>query len=404
MEELGIGRPSTYAATLATLRDREYITIDKRKLMPEPKGRLVISFLESFFKRYVEYDFTADLEEKLDLISDGKLSWKDVLRDFWRDFSGSVDDIKELRVTNVLDALNEDLSSLAFPDRGDGSDPRTCPTCGTGQLSLKLGKYGAFVGCSNYPECKFTRQLGGEGNGEAAASDEPKQLGKDPFTGEEITARTGRFGPYVQRGEGKEAKRASLPKGWTVDTLDHEKAMALLSLPRDVGQHPETGKMISAGIGRYGPYVSHDGTFANLENADEVFSVGLNRAVSVLADKQSKGGRGRSTPAALATLGDHPDGGAVTVRDGRYGPYVNWGKVNATLPKGKDPASVTLEEALELVAAKAGSTKTKKAPARKSAAKAADGEKKAAPKKAAAKKPAAKKKAPSKAKAKAAEE
>ncbi|OYR15086.1 type I DNA topoisomerase [Brucella thiophenivorans] len=405
MEELGIGRPSTYAATLATLRDREYITIDKRKLTPDPKGRLVTSFLESFFKRYVEYDFTADLEEKLDLISDGKLLWKDVLRDFWRDFSGSIDDVKELRVTNVLDALNEELAPLAFPDRGDGSDPRSCPTCGTGQLSLKLGKYGAFVGCSNYPECKFTRQLGGEGNGEAAASDEPKSLGKDPFTAEEITARTGRFGPYIQRGEGKEAKRASLPKGWSLDTVDHEKAVALLSLPRDVGQHPETGKMISAGIGRYGPYVSHDGTFANLENAEEVFSVGLNRAVAVLADKQSKGpGRGRATPAALATLGDHPEGGSITVRDGRYGPYVNWGKVNATLPKGKEPASVTMEEALALIAAKAGSTKTKKAPARKSAAKSADGEKKAAPKKAAAKKPAAKKTAASKAKAKPAEE
>lgn len=401
MEELGIGRPSTYAATLATLRDREYITIDKRKLIPEPKGRLVTSFLESFFKRYVEYDFTADLEEKLDLISDGKLSWKDVLRDFWRDFSGSIDDIKELRVTNVLDALNEELAPLAFPDRGDGSDPRTCPTCGTGQLSLKLGKYGAFVGCSNYPECKFTRQLGGDGNGEAAASDEPKSLGKDPFTGEEITARSGRFGPYIQRGEGKEAKRASLPKGWSVDTIDHEKAVALLSLPRDVGQHPETGKMISAGIGRYGPYVSHDGTFANLENAEEVFSVGLNRAVAVLADKQSKGpGRGRSTPAALATLGDHPDGGPITVRDGRYGPYVNWGKVNATLPKGQEPTSVTLEEALALIAAKAGSTKTKKAPARKTAAKTATAEKKTATKKTAAKKPAVK----SKSKAKAAEE
>ncbi|WP_343314284.1 type I DNA topoisomerase [Brucella sp. BE17] len=394
MEELGIGRPSTYAATLATLRDREYITIDKRKLTPDPKGRLVTSFLESFFKRYVEYDFTADLEEKLDLISDGKLAWKDVLRDFWRDFSGSVDDIKELRVTNVLDALNEELAPLAFPDRGDGSDPRTCPTCGTGQLSLKLGKYGAFVGCSNYPECKFTRQLGGEANGEAAASDEPKELGKDPFTGEEITLRTGRFGPYVQRGEGKEAKRASLPKGWTPDTIDHEKAMALLSLPRDVGQHPETGKMITASIGRYGPYVAHDGTFANLENAEEVFSVGINRAVSVIADKQSKGGRGRSTPAALATLGDHPEGGSITVRDGRYGPYVNWGKVNATLPKGKDPASVTMEEALALITEKAGSSKSKKTPARK-----------AAPKKAAAKKPAAKKApAKSKAKPKAAEE
>ena len=398
MEELGIGRPSTYAATLATLRDREYITIDKRKLIPEPKGRLVTAFLESFFERYVEYDFTADLEEKLDLISDGKLSWKDVLRDFWRDFSGSVDDIKELRVTNVLDALNEELAPLVFPAREDGSDPRSCPTCGTGTLSLKLGKYGAFVGCSNYPECKYTRQLGGDANGEAAAADEPKSLGKDPFTGEEITARTGRFGPYVQRGEGKEAKRASLPKGWTVDALDHEKAVALLSLPRDIGQHPETGKMISAGIGRYGPYVSHDGTFANLENAEEVFSVGLNRAVSVLADKQSKGGgRGRSTPAALATLGDHPDGGSITVRDGRYGPYVNWGKVNATLPKGKDPASVTLEEALALITEKAGSSKSKKAPARKASA---SKEKKAAAKKPAAKKAPAKAKSTAKPKAK----
>jgi len=312
------------------------------------------------------------------------------LRDFWRDFSGNVDDIKELRVTNVLDALNEELAPLVFPAREDGSDPRSCPTCGTGMLSLKLGKYGAFVGCSNYPECKYTRQLGGDANGESAAADEPKSLGKDPFTGEEITARTGRFGPYVQRGEGKEAKRASLPKGWTVDTLDHEKAVALLSLPRDIGQHPETGKMISAGIGRYGPYVSHDGTFANLENAEEVFSVGLNRAVSVLADKQSKGGgRGRSTPAALATLGDHPDGGSITVRDGRYGPYVNWGKVNATLPKGKDPASVTLEEALALITEKAGSSKSKKAPARKASA--------STEKKAAAKKPTAKK-APAKAK------
>lgn len=390
MEELGIGRPSTYAATLATLRDREYVTIEKRRLSPEPKGRLVISFLESFFRRYVEYDFTAALEEKLDLISDGKLSWKDVLRDFWRDFSGSVEDIKELRVTNVLDALNEELASLAFPDRGDGSDPRSCPACGNGQLSLKLGRYGAFVGCSNYPECKFTRQLGGDSNGEAAASDEPKILGKDPFTEEDITLRTGRFGPYVQRGEGKEAKRASLPKGWTPDTIDYEKALALLSLPRDVGQHPETGKMITASIGRYGPYVSHDGTFANLESADEVFSVGINRAVAALADKQSKGpGRGRAAPAALATLGDHPDGGAITVRDGRYGPYVNWGKVNATLPKGKDPASVTFEEALALITEKAANTKTKKAPARKTAAKAASGEKKAT-KKAPAKKPAAK--------------
>ena len=394
MEELGIGRPSTYAATLATLRDREYITIEKRKLIPEAKGRLVTAFLENFFKRYVEYDFTADLEEKLDLISDGKLLWKDVLREFWTDFSGTIDGTKELRVTNVLDALNEALAPMAFPDRGDGSDPRSCPTCGVGQLSLKLGKYGAFVGCSNYPECKFTRQFSGEEGADGAnGSNEPKVLGQDPETQEDITARTGRFGPYLQRGEGKEAKRASLPKGWTLDTVDFEKALALLALPRDVGVHPETGKMISAGIGRYGPYVMHDGTYANVENVDEVFTIGINRAVSVLADKASKGGgRTRSTPAALATLGDHPDGGSITVRDGRYGPYVNWGKINATLPKGKDPATVTLEEALQLITDKAGSSKSKakKAPAKKAAAK------EKAPAKAKAE---AKPKAPAKAKA-----
>jgi DNA topoisomerase-1 len=370
MEELGIGRPSTYAATLATLRDREYIIIDKRKLIPEAKGRLVTAFLESFFTRYVEYDFTADLEEKLDKISAGELDWKQVLRDFWKDFFAQIEDTKELRVTNVLDALNEELAPLVFPKREDGSDPRICQVCGTGKLSLKLGKFGAFVGCSNYPECNYTRQLSADGgsDAEAAASNEPQNLGKDPHTGEDITLRSGRFGPYVQRGDGKEAKRSSLPKGWTPASIDHEKALALLSLPRDIGQHPETGKMISAGLGRYGPFLLHDGSYANLETVEDVFSIGLNRAVTVIADKQSKGpGRGRAAPAALKTLGDHPDGGAITVRDGKYGPYVNWGKVNATLPKSKAADSITLEEALVLIAEKAGKTPAKgkaKAPAK----------------------------------------
>ncbi|MBD9371873.1 type I DNA topoisomerase [Rhizobium sp. ARZ01] len=367
MEELGIGRPSTYAATLKTLEDREYITIDKRKLIPEAKGRLVTAFLESFFTRYVGYDFTASLEEKLDQISAGELNWKDVLRDFWRDFTAQIDETKELRVTNVLDALNDILAPLVFPKREDGGDPRSCQVCGTGKLSLKLGRYGAFVGCSNYPECNYTRQLSSEANGdaEAAASNEPQSLGKDPHTGEEITLRSGRFGPYVQRGDGKEAKRSSLPKGWTPASIDHEKAVALLSLPRDIGAHPETGKMISSGLGRYGPFVLHDGTYANLESIEDVFSIGLNRAVSVLADKQTKGGaRGRGTPAALKTLGDHPDGGAITVRDGRYGPYVNWGKVNATLPKGKEADAVTIEEALVLIAEKAGKSGGTKAKAK----------------------------------------
>lgn len=376
MEELGIGRPSTYAATLATLRDREYVTIDKRKLIPEAKGRLVTAFLESFFARYVEYDFTASLEEKLDQISAGELNWKDVLRDFWKDFFAQIEDTKELRVTNVLDALNEELAPLVFPKREDGSDPRICQVCGTGKLSLKLGKYGAFVGCSNYPECNFTRQLSSDSNGdEAAVLNEPQSLGKDPHTGEEITLRSGRFGPYVQRGDGKDAKRSSLPKGWTPATIDHEKAVALLSLPRDIGAHPETGKMISSGLGRYGPFILCDGKYANLDSIEDVFSIGLNRAVSVLADKQSKAGAGRgAAQAALKELGEHPQGGAITVRDGRYGPYVNWGKVNATLPKGKDPQSVTLEEAIPLLAERAAKSgakpaKAKAAPKAKAAAK-----------------------------------
>ncbi|TPW28031.1 type I DNA topoisomerase [Martelella alba] len=399
LEELGIGRPSTYASTLATLRDRDYVNIDQRKLIPQAKGRLVTAFLENFFTRYVEYDFTAGLEEKLDEISDGKLNWKQVLRDFWKDFFAQVEDTKELRVTNVLDALNEALAPLVFPKREDGGDPRQCQVCGTGQLSLKLGKYGAFVGCSNYPECNFTRQLSADAEADASGinPNEPKELGKDPVTDEPVTLRTGRFGPYVQRGDGKEAKRSSLPRGWKPEDIDFEKALALLSLPRDVGQHPESGKMISAGLGRYGPFVLHDGTYANLESIEDVFSIGVNRAVSVLADKKAKGGRGRATPAALKSLGDHPDGGEITVRDGRYGPYVNWGKINATLPKGKDPQSVTLEEALPLLEAKAGA---KKAAAKKTTAKKATAEK-ASEKKPAAKKSAAKSKTASTAKKKA---
>ncbi|WP_182087035.1 type I DNA topoisomerase [Aureimonas sp. ME7] len=376
MEELGIGRPSTYAATLQTLQDREYIVQDKRKLFPDSKGRLVTAFLHNFFERYVEYDFTADLEGKLDGISAGELSWKDVLRDFWRDFSANVDNTKELRVTDVLDALNEELAPLVFPDRGDGSDPRACPKCGEGRLSLKLGKFGAFVGCSNYPDCGYTRQLGSNLQAEAVDGEglnEPKELGVDPETGDPVTLRSGRFGPYVQRGEGKEAKRSSLPKGWQVADIDFEKARQLLSLPREVGTHPETGKQILAGLGRYGPFLQHDGAYANLETIEDVLTIGLNRAVTVIAEKKERGGRGRSTPAAIATLGEHPTiGGAITVREGRFGPYVNAGKVNATLPRGKDPASVTLEEAIQLLTERAEKTgtKVKKAPA-KTAAKAA---------------------------------
>jgi DNA topoisomerase-1 len=401
MEELGIGRPSTYAATLAVLRDRDYVRLEKRQLIPEDKGRLVTAFLESFFRRYVEYDFTADLEEQLDKISNGDLSWKEVLREFWRQFSGSVDQTKDLRVSEVLDHLNELLGPHVFPPRADGGDPRQCPSCGTGRLSLKMGKFGAFVGCSNYPECRYTRQLAvatdGNGNG-AETGDGTRLLGQDPETGLDVTVRSGRFGPYLQLGEQGEDKkekprRASIPRGWDPATIELDRALALLALPREVGPDPETGEIITAGIGRYGPFVQQNGTFANLESVEEVFSVGLNRAVTLIAEKRAGGGHrgGRAAPRALKTLGDHPQGGTVTVRDGKYGPYVNHGKVNATLPKGVDPELITLQQALELISAKAGkpaagrkkTTAAKKAPAKKKAAAKPKAGAKAKPKRAA---------------------
>ena len=397
MEELGIGRPSTYASTLAVLQERQYVRIDKKRLIPEDKGRLVIAFLEGFFKRYVEYDFTADLEEKLDLISDGKLAWKDVLRDFWREFTGSVDDIKDLRVGEVLEALNEILGPHIFPPREDGSDPRSCPSCKAGRLSLKIsGKYGAFIGCGNYPECRYTRQLSDVGNGDGeAVSPDGKQLGFDPDSGLAVTLRTGRFGPYLQLGEGSEdekPKRSSLPKGVDAGSVDLEYALKLLSLPREVGLHPESGKPITAGLGRYGPFVLHDGMYANVEGIEEVFSVGLNRAVALLAEKAAgnKSRFQRNKPAVLKDLGEHPDGGGkIEVLSGRYGPYVKHGAVNATIPNGKDPAAISVAEAVELIAARAakGPSKKKK-PVRKAAGEAKPAAKGAKSGKAAAGKPA----------------
>jgi DNA topoisomerase-1 len=387
MEELGIGRPSTYASTLAVLQERDYVRVDKKRLIPEDKGRLVIAFLEGFFKRYVEYDFTADLEEKLDLISDNKLEWKDVLRDFWREFTGSVDDIKDLRVGEVLEALNEILGPHIFPAREDGTDPRACPSCKTGRLSLKIsGKFGAFIGCGNYPECRYTRQLsdvGGTGDTEAVGPD-GKLLGYDPDTGLAVTLRTGRFGPYLQLGEGSDdekPKRSSIPKGVDPGAVDLEYALKLLGLPREVGMHPETGKPITAGLGRYGPFVLHDGLYANVDGIEEVFNVGLNRAVALLAEKAA-GGKGRfqrAKPTVLKDLGEHPDaGGKIEILSGRYGPYVKHGDVNATVPNGKDPATLSVAEAVELIAAraaKAPSKKAKKKPVRKAAADGAKPEK-----------------------------
>ena len=370
MEELGIGRPSTYATTLNVLRDREYVRLEKKRLYPEDKGRLVTAFLESFFRRYVEYDFTADLEEKLDLISAGKLEWKDVLRDFWREFIAAVNDIGDLRIAQVLEALNELLGPHIFPEPQDGGDPRACPSCGNGRLSLKVGKFGAFIGCSNYPECRYTRQLADTNGEKASLAGEAKVLGTDPETGLEVTLRTGRFGPYVQLGESngeEKPKRASIPKGTDPEHIDLERALALLALPREVGLHPETGKPIVAGFGRYGPYVQHDGKYASLSAPEEVFEIGINRAVSLLAEKAAN--RRPRASSVVKELGDHPQlGGKVQVLSGRYGPYVRHGKVNATLPKDRDPEQVTLQEAVELIAAKSAKGPAKKAP-RKSARK-----------------------------------
>jgi DNA topoisomerase I len=358
MEELGIGRPSTYASTLAVLQERDYVRIDKKRLIPEDKGRLVTAFLEGFFKRYVEYDFTADLEEKLDLISDGKLEWKDVLRAFWREFTGAVDEIKDLRVGDVLEALNEILGPHIFPPKPEGGDPRQCPNCGAGRLSLKVGKFGAFIGCSNYPDCRFTRQFSDTQNGAPEASTpEGKLLGQDPDTGLPVTLRSGRFGPYVQLGDAdgeEKPKRASVPRAIDAASLDLQRALQLLALPREIGLHPETGKPITAGIGRYGPFILHDGTYANLPTLEEVFAIGINRAVVLLAEKKAGVGKGRfqrAAPTVLKELGEHPsEGGKVQVLSGRYGPYVKHGEVNATLPRAKDPATLSLNEAVELIA------------------------------------------------------
>ncbi len=354
MEELGIGRPSTYTSTLSVLRDREYVRLDKRRLIPEDKGRLVTAFLESFFQRYVQYDFTADLEEKLDLISSGKLEWKDVLRDFWRNFIAAVDEIKDLRISQVLDALNEMLGPHIFPAGENGEEARKCPSCADGRLSLKTGRYGAFIGCSNYPECRYTRQFSQTAEAGEARGGDAEELGLDPETGLAVTLRSGRFGPYVQLGEsagGEKPKRASVPKGMDLEQVDLELALRLLALPREVGLHPETGKPIVAGFGRYGPFVEHEGKYANLDSVEDVFTVGLNRAVTVLAERPTRASK-RAT--VLKELGSHPElGGAVQILEGRYGPYVKHGKINATLPKGRDAQAITLAEAVEMIAAKA---------------------------------------------------
>jgi len=388
LEELGIGRPSTYASILTTLRDREYVRMDKNRFIPEDNGRLVTAFLEQFFTRWVQYDFTAALETRLDEVSAGDLDWKVVLRDFWSQLKPATDAVTARQ--GVIDELDTAIGPFLFPDKGDGADARLCPLCKQGRLHLKASfkMKSSFIGCSNYPECRYTRGFGAATGVEDGGD---RDLGVDPVTGAPVALKIGRFGPYVETtvaGEEK-PKRSSLPKGWSPATLALEQALRLLALPREVGIHPEDGKPISAGLGRYGPFVLHAGTYANVADIDEVFDIGLNRAVVLLAEKRAGkfAGRGAAT-APLKDLGAHPESGEpVHVMAGRFGPYVKSGKINATLPKGTVPEDMTMEIALPLLAARAAAApaKGKKAPAAK----------KAAPK-AAAKKPAAKKKAPAK--------
>ncbi|HJN23640.1 MAG TPA: type I DNA topoisomerase [Rhodospirillales bacterium] len=368
LEKLGIGRPSTYASILSVLQDRDYVRLHKRQFVPEDRGRLVTAFLSSFFSRYVEYNFTAELEDKLDEISGGRLDWKVVLREFWSAFSKAIDETKERSIREVLDALDEILVPHFFRDDGSGTDLRACPDCGDGRLNLKLGKYGAFIGCSNYPGCRFTKPLtvAHDKDGEAAAAGNgPRLLGTDPETRLEVSLRQGPYGFYVQLGAtqekgGTRPKRASLPKDMDPETLDLERALALLSLPREIGRHPESGETITAGIGRYGPYIKHGGVYLSLKDGDDVLGIGLNRAVALIADAPKK------KPPKL--IGEHPaNGKPVTLHSGRFGPYVQHGSLRATLPKGVDKDAMDLDEALAVLAAKAakGKTPAKKRPARK---------------------------------------
>jgi DNA topoisomerase-1 len=374
------------------LRDREYVRMDKNRFVPEDKGRLVTIFLEEFFLRYVEYDFTADLEEKLDEVSDGKLDWKALLREFWKEFHPKTEEILGLTTRRVLDDLDAALSPFLYPQKADGSDPRTCPTCGAGRLSMKTSRFGPFVGCSNYPECRYTRPIGEREEGDTPSGD--RELGVDPETGMTVFLKNGRFGAYVQLGEGEKPKRSSLPKGWSAPDMDLEKGLRLLRLPREVGRHPEDNEPILAGIGRFGPFVLHAGTYANLSGADEVFEVGVNRAVALLAEKRSGARGGRGEAAALKDLGAHPaDGAPVKVLSGRYGPYIKHGSTNANVPRGTDPQAVTLEQAVELLAERAAKGGGKRKPARAKAAPKAAAAKAPAKKKPAAKKKAAAKKA-----------
>ncbi|MGF1562438.1 MAG: type I DNA topoisomerase [Geminicoccaceae bacterium] len=369
LEELGIGRPSTYASIISVLQDRGYVVLEQKRFKPEDRGRLVTAFLTGFFDHWIQPGFTASLETELDDVAAGERHWKDVLRDFWAPFNEALNEASDKRVAEVIEALNRLLADHLFPPKEDGTPARGCPLCADGELSLKLGRYGAFVGCSNYPECKYTRPFSAkEAEQVAAQASGERLLGVDPESADEVWLRIGRYGPYVEL-SGEEKKRSSLPPNIKADDVTLEQALALLALPREIGAHPESGEPVSAGINRYGPFVQHGRQFVRLGPDEDVLTIGMNRAMALLDEAKTRKG-GSAGP--LRVLGEHPEkGGEIQVLSGRFGPYVKLGKVNASLPKGTTPEEITLEQAVQLIdarAAKAGNGKAR-AKSGKSAAK-----------------------------------
>ena len=353
MEELGIGRPSTYASILQVLINRSYVEKEKGKHIPQERGRILTAFLNNFFGQYIEYDFTADLEKKLDKVSDGKLNYKKLLEEFWEGFKPHLNKMSELERDKILEALENELSDLFFPKEDltkNGEPNKKCPTCSNGKLGLELGKYGAFIGCSNYPECKFTKQIAINQNEENDANstfmpNDDGILGIDPESGLNAIIKKGPYGIYLQLGDEKKPKRTSIPKLVEAKGIDLQKALAFLSLPRLIGKHPETGQDISAGIGRYGPYLKYDINFISIPADETVINIGLNHAVVLIGENSEKLGK---------VLGDHPDGnGKVLAKSGRFGPYVEYNKIRATLPKSISLEEISLDQAIELIIAKA---------------------------------------------------
>ena len=353
MEELGIGRPSTYASILQVLINRSYVEKEKGKHIPQERGRILTAFLNNFFGQYIEYDFTADLEKKLDKVSDGKLNYKKLLEEFWDGFKPHLNKMSELERDKILEALENELSDLFFPKEDltkNGEPNKKCPTCSNGKLGLELGKYGAFIGCSNYPECKFTKQIASNQNEENDANstfmpNDDGILGIDPESGLNAIIKKGPYGIYLQLGDEKKPKRTSIPKLVEAKGIDLQKALAFLSLPRLIGKHPETGQDISAGIGRYGPYLKYDINFISIPADETVINIGLNHAVVLIGENSEKLGK---------VLGDHPDGnGKVLAKSGRFGPYVEYNKIRATLPKSISLEEISLDQAIELIIAKA---------------------------------------------------